>query len=304
MFKHLLVPLDGSRLAEAALPAAAYLAARLSASLTLVHIIERDVAPDIHGERHLTSPEEAHAYLEEAARRAFAPEERVEIHVQAAETGDLARGIVDHIAELKPDLIVMCTHGRGGLRDVLYGSIAQQVVGGGAIPVLLIQPKDEGPQPAFSCQRVVVPLDGQSEHEAGLTAAVELAGACGAELTLVLVVPTLSTLSGARAAAGLLLPGTTAHLLDIGCQEAEAYLRERLSRLQERGISASAEIGRGDPVGVIVKIAARVEADLVVLGTHGKAGTDAFWSGSIAPRVSVRAQLPLLLAPVAPAGRT
>jgi nucleotide-binding universal stress UspA family protein len=59
MFKHLLVPLDGSRLAEAALPAAACLAEQLGASITLIHIIERDASGEIHGERHLTTPDEA-----------------------------------------------------------------------------------------------------------------------------------------------------------------------------------------------------------------------------------------------------
>jgi len=53
MFKRLLVPLDGSRLAEAALPPAAYLANRLDAAITLVHIIERSASAEVHGERHL-----------------------------------------------------------------------------------------------------------------------------------------------------------------------------------------------------------------------------------------------------------
>ena len=59
MFKHLLVPLDGSPLAEAALPAAAYLAQKLGASVTLLHVIEQDAPQEIHGERHLTDPDEA-----------------------------------------------------------------------------------------------------------------------------------------------------------------------------------------------------------------------------------------------------
>ena len=73
MFKHLLVPLDGSQLAEAALPAAAYLAQKLDATVTLVHIIEHDAPAEVHGERHLTNADEANAYLTEVARRAFPP---------------------------------------------------------------------------------------------------------------------------------------------------------------------------------------------------------------------------------------
>ena len=59
MLKHLLVPLDGSRLAEAALPAASFVAGRLGARVTLLHVIERDAPQEIHGERQLSEPEEA-----------------------------------------------------------------------------------------------------------------------------------------------------------------------------------------------------------------------------------------------------
>jgi nucleotide-binding universal stress UspA family protein len=124
MFKHLLVPLDGSHLAEAALPAAACLAEHLGASITLIHIIERDVSGEIHGERHLKTPAEAHAYLEAVAGRAFPAEIHVACHVHTVGTADLPQSILDHVEELAPDLIVMCTHGSGGLRDFLFGNIA------------------------------------------------------------------------------------------------------------------------------------------------------------------------------------
>jgi nucleotide-binding universal stress UspA family protein len=299
MFKHLLVPLDGSRLAEAALPAAAFLAERLNATITLVHIVERDAAAEIHGERHLTSPDEACAYLGEVAARAFPSRQDVERHVHTTETDDVALGIASHIEELAPDLIVMCTHGRGGLRDVLYGSIAQQVVAHGTVPVLLIQPGVDGSRPDFRCRRMLVPLDDSPEHRQGLTAATELALACQAALHLVLVVPTLATLSGDQAGVGRLLPGATAHLLDISSQEAEAHLLGHMQRLQADGIAVTTEVARGDPAALIVSTAARVDADVIVLGTHGRSGMDAFWSGSIAPRVSARSRLPLLLVPVA-----
>ncbi len=116
-----------------------------------------------------------------------------------AEMKDVAQGIVQHVDELAPDLIVMCTHGSGGLRDVLFGSIAQQVVARGTTPVVLIRPTEEGVAESFTRQRLLVPLDGSPEHEGSLPAAVELGYACPAELHLVFVVPTLSTL---RRAAG------------------------------------------------------------------------------------------------------
>ena len=302
MFKHLLVPLDGSRLAEAALPAAAYLAARLGASVTLIHIIEHDAPQVVHGEHHLTAGDEAGAYLEAAARHmqehASGVTLDVERHVHTAEMKDVAGGIVQHVDELAPDLIVMCTHGSGGLRDVLFGSIAQQVVARGTTPVALIRPTEEGVAESFTCQRLLVPLDGSPEHERSLPAAVELGYACPAELHLVFVVPTLSTLGGQQAATGRLLPGATTALLDMAQQDAESYLRKQISELRSQGLAVTAELQRGDPATGIVDAARSVDSDMIVLGTHGRTGTDAFWAGSTAARVLARSSCPLLLVPV------
>jgi nucleotide-binding universal stress UspA family protein len=298
MFEHVLVPLDGSRLAEAALPPATYLAQALGASVTLVHIIERDAPQTIHGERHLVDPEETYAYLDEVVHSAFPTELHVKEHVHTSQTADVAHAIVDHTEELSSDLIVMCTHGQGGLRDLLFGSIAQQVLALGTIPVLLIRPRGIGEQQPFNCRKLLVPLDSMPDHEQGLGMAIELAHACGAELHLLLVVPTLSTLSGSHAVAGRFLPGATTQVLELSQQEAEAYLHRNLSQLQAQGVSAKAEIGRGEPVANIFDEARKTDADLIVMGTHGKAGIDAFWSGSIAPKISSRSRLPLLLVPI------
>ena len=299
MFKHLLVPLDGSRLAEAALPAAACLTAHLDASITLIHIIERDTSGEIHGERHLTTPAEAHAYLEEVAQRALPAAVDVECHVHTVGTADLPQSILDHVEELAPDLIVMCTHGAGGLRDFLFGNIAQQVIARGDTPVLLIRPKEKNVQGAFAVQRLLVPLDGDPAHEQGLPVAADLARRCGAELFLVFVVPTTGTLSGQEAATGRLLPSTMRAVLDIAQQDAAEYLARQMTALEATGLTVKAAIRRGDPASAIVEAADAAHADMIVLGTHGKAGMDAFWAGSISPKISGRSTLPLLLVPVA-----
>ena len=70
MFKHLLVPLDGSKLSESALPAAVHLAQALDASVTLIHVIEKDAPREVHKDRHLTDPEEASGLSERCRRRA------------------------------------------------------------------------------------------------------------------------------------------------------------------------------------------------------------------------------------------
>jgi nucleotide-binding universal stress UspA family protein len=298
MFKHLLVPLDGSRLAESALPAAVRLAQLLGATLTLVHVIERKAPQEVHGERHLTTREEANAYLEEVRRRAFPATLHVNCHVHSEEVTDVAKSIVEHISELTPDLIVMCTHGRGGLRGWLFGSIAQQVIARHAAPVLFIRPTEYGTAPPFSCRRLLVPLDGSPAHEVGLAMAAGLAQACRAMVHIVMVVPTISDLFGERAATGRLLPKAMTEVLEVAQQSADTYLARLVHPLEASGLDVTAEVSRGDSVTAIVNTAQKINADIVVLGTHGKSGLDALYSGSVAPKVATHTRVPLLLVPL------
>jgi nucleotide-binding universal stress UspA family protein len=303
MFKHLLVPLDGSALAEAALPAASYLAQTLGASTTLIHIIEADAPQEIHGDRHLSEPDEAYTYLEVAAL-AFPPDLPVECHVHTLPASDVARGIVEHVDEFAPDLIVLCTHGGGGLRGLVVGSIAQRVIALCKTPVLLVHPSPAsgggawGGGPWGPLRRLLVPLDGNADHEQGLAVAGGLAGACGADLYLLMAVHTSGSLTWQSAATARLLPSMTDAYLDLAQEEAVAYLRRCIASLQGAGTGVAAEVQRGDPADAIVKTAARVQADLIVLSTHGRSQMDAFWSGSVTPKVAGRSPLPLLLVPV------
>ena len=298
MFKRLLVPLDGSSLAESVLPTVVYLAQTIGASVTLIHVIERNAPPEIHGERHLTNSADACTYLARVTDQVFPAEVKVEQHVHSSEVKDVARTITEHVEEFESDLIVMCTHGRGGLRDWLFGSIAQQVIALGPTPILLIQPTLAGGAPAFNCRHMLVPLDGEPDHERGLPVASALALACVAQLHLVMVVPTLPTLPRQQAAAARLLPGTATALLDLTQQRARVYLDNWVTELQAVIPVVTAQVGRGDPAEIIVRTARQVHADLIVLGTHGKKGADAFWSGSVTPKVAGRSRRPLLLVPV------
>jgi nucleotide-binding universal stress UspA family protein len=297
MYRHLLVPLDGSRLAETALPAAFFLARKLGARVTLLHVVERRAPEEIHGERHLTAPEEARGYLRGAAAGASPADLRVEVHVGAEKSTGVARSIVDYARTAAADLIVMCTHGSSGLRHLLMGSNAQQIIASGRIPVLQVRPSEE-PGPGFSCGRLLVPLDSRVEHEAGLATAKELARACDSAVHLLVVVPTLLTLRGERAAAARLSPGATSAVLDMSLRLAEEYLEQLLAGLQGSGFTASGETQRGDPARAIERVAKRLDADLIIVSTHRKTGTDAFWSGSVAPKVSNRSHVPVLLIPL------
>jgi nucleotide-binding universal stress UspA family protein len=297
MFKHLLVPLDGSTLAETALPAAAYLARLVPARVTLLHLIERHPPGEVHHhDRHLTNAAEATAYLDEIKQRAFS-EVEVDCHVHTSEIDDVARSIVEHIGELAPDLIVMCTHGQGGWRRRLSGSKAQQVIALSKLPILLIPPAPQA-RATFGCTRILVPLDGETEHEQGLRAAIDLARLCQAALQLVYVIPTVDRLKGDDLATGRFMPHTMSVILDMQQEEAAEYLGCHIVNLREAGLAVTAEVVRGDEAGAIVAAAKRQQADLIAMGTHGKSGMDAIWSGSLTPVISDRSPVPLLLVPI------
>jgi nucleotide-binding universal stress UspA family protein len=294
MLKHILVPLDGSHMAEMALPTAVLLSQKLDAAVTLIHVIEHNAPQSVHGDRHLTNQDEAKAYLEKTAQTYFPSGNRVDTHVHTEEVQNVAGSIVGHIGEFDPDLIVMCAHGHSGVRDFMVGNIAQQVIAHSKTPLLLLRPDELGTLPVIN--RILVALDGISEHETGLPLVARLAAAFSASLLLVQVVPTLGTLSGNQAASGRLLPGTTTIMLEMAESEAEAHLAQHAAEWQAAGLQVQTEVRRGDPAPQVV--AAAKNSDLIVIGTHGKAGMQAFWSGSVGPKIITQTHLPILLIPV------
>ena len=291
----LIVPLDGSRLAEAALPVAEQLARKLGASVTLVHLIERNPPQQIHGQHHLSNPEEAERYLDELRRRIFPTDPRIELHVHATEIADVPKAIAEHATELGSDLVVMCAHGQIGLRTLLFGSIGQKVAASGAVPVLLIRPGEAGAAPIFSGRPLLVLLDGTVVDEQSLPLAAALAKAYGVSLHLVAVVPTLRTLSGVGAASGLLLPATTTKILQLAHADFSEYLRRQIALLQADGLRVFGEVLRGEPSEIIVKAARNVGPDLIVLGIHNEEGLADFLSNSAVSKVASSTHLPLLL---------
>lgn len=295
MMTHILLPLDGTALAEAALPVAAFLARALKARVTLMHLLEIDAPPTVHGEPHLADPEEAEAYLKALRQRYFAEDLQLDCHVHGAPVRDVADGIVAHEEELKPDLIVMCNHGPDRLSRLLRGSLAQQVVALGQTPLLLVKPTGgEGRHP-FALRRLLLPLDGTERHEGGLEPALELARACRSHIHLLGVVPSPSTARSGTLAR--FMPSATRTLQAIDAVNLEHYLQDLLLRLQKGGVESTAELGHGKPAKVIVRTAARSAQDLIVMATHGRAGSEAFWANSVTAAVLAKTTLPLLLIP-------
>jgi nucleotide-binding universal stress UspA family protein len=295
-FHHLLVPLDGSHLAEAVLPVTRVMAERLGATVFLLHVLERNAPETVHGEPHLTGVAEAETYLGEVADALRGQGVQVETHVHPNPQESVVESITEHARECDADLVIIASHGSGGMRDLLVGSIAQQVLKRGAQPVLLVRPTAEGEPPPFVGRHVLAPLDGTPSHVgAVLPVASMVARELDAALNLTLVVPTLSTLSAERSVSAILLPRASAEALDMEEKEAVEYLKRIAVPLREEGLTVNTTVLRGEPAESVLKAAKEAAADLIVMSTHGKVGWAAFWAGSVGPKVLARLERPLLL---------
>ncbi len=294
-----LVPLDGSRLAEAAVPIARRLAEACGAAITLLHVIEESAPPSIHGEPHLAKKTEAEAYLARVTSQLAAGGASVDHHVHEVPVGDVARSIASHADEQESDIVVVSTHGAGGLRRGLFGSIAQRVLQLCRRPVLLVRTeRAPAEHPPFEPATIMVTLDATAAAEEALPLASRLARALGAQLRLVMVVPTLGTVGGERQPHAALLPGTTRALLDARQEQAAAYLGDLVDSLRAAGVPSVAEVRRGAPVKELAADAAEHGDGLVVAATHGRAGLQAIWFTSVATRLLKRTDAPILLIPI------
>jgi nucleotide-binding universal stress UspA family protein len=288
MFKNLLVPLDGSAMAEGVIPAVVQLAKVFKTKIFLIHVIEKNAPSKIHGDRHLTESGQAQVYLNKIASTSFTPDLQVECHVHTSAVRDVAESIVQHSTEFEHDLIIMCSHGRGGARELLFGNI----------PVLLIHPVVEGIPVGIRWQRILIPLNEDLQHARSIPVAAAIARSFKASLYLLRVIPTYGKLSGEWITTSRFLPGTTERMLDEAVEDAQEFLINQKAELEQEGLSATIAVLRGEPAEVIGDSAIGNDIDLIVLGTHGKVGTDAFWSGSLMPKICARCKLPLLLVPV------
>jgi nucleotide-binding universal stress UspA family protein len=148
VFKHIIVPLDGSGFAEAAIPYALELASRFESQITLLRVIlpprarEAAMSPesaDMMIRLRDDLYQEAIDYLK--AHKGSLRQQKYKVNFQAAESDDIAAEIINAVKGNEADTVVMCTHGRGGISRWLFGSVASRVLQTAEVPVVLIRPR-------------------------------------------------------------------------------------------------------------------------------------------------------------------
>ena len=297
MFSNLLVPLDGSKLAESVLPVVRRLAERLGCEVKLLHVIEKRPPSRIHGDAHLQDAAGAESYLELIVERLKGWGLNVSSHVHEVPQGDVPRCIAEHAEELEQDLVVLCTHGSGGFKRFVFGTNAEQVLTHGRTPVILIKTDEYGRAPDFGPRSIIALMDLTSHSEPVLTACSELAMIFEAKLHLLYVVPTSGSVRPEEIPGGRLVPQTTRMLLDLETEQTSVRLKEQLQLLISRNIEASGSVDRGDAEPAVVGAAAARQADMVVMATRGMAGIGAFWAKDLVPRICSGHDGALLLFP-------
>jgi nucleotide-binding universal stress UspA family protein len=287
-FTRILVALDGSRLAEAVLPAACSVARRLGARLMLLHVLEREPPATVHGEPHLCNEQEALAYLDDHAEGLRALDIVVETHVHERPVGDVAAAIDRHAHELEADLIAMCAHGRTNLRARLVGSIAERILRGGSIPILLRTVR--GAEAAgFDLRKLLVPIDFGHDFESALAATRALAKPFGAEVVL------LSALEQTSPPTGRMLPGTSALTRELDLEALAKRLGELAEDLRREIEDVRTIVEERRPTDAILAAGDALPADLIVLVTDAHGGLSAWYDPSTAQRLLARPAQTLLL---------
>ena len=288
MLKTILLPLDGSPLAERALPYATSLARRSEASILLLAAVQRSDAswgPDTP-DAEVDPTNRAEEYLYDIAGRIGASGIASETHVS---DGEPVHAILDAAGRFDANLIVMATHGRGGLGRMLYGSVADQILRRATIPVLLVPSMVEHAWRAEGPLSLLVPLDGSELAVEALPSADLLVESTGSRLTLLRVIqPATYPLYGEGYA---YIPFDE----EAELAAARRYLEAQAARLRERGRSVSIEVAVGDPARVIGKMAHDKDVDVIVMATHGHGGLSRLILGSVATATLRQTTAPLLL---------
>jgi nucleotide-binding universal stress UspA family protein len=190
-----LVPLDGSPFAEQALPWAAAIARATPARLRLALVHQAPSPPPIdratgglYAKIELALRKSQDGYLATVAER-MQKEHQVQV-AKAILQGAPARALGEYVREVGVDLVVMTTHGVGGIRRAWLGSVADRLVRSLEIPMLLIRPREDAALSAKApeVREILVALDGSRRAEAVLPAAAALAGILGAKLVLIQMV--------------------------------------------------------------------------------------------------------------------
>lgn len=298
MLRSILVPLDGSTLAERALPIALDIARRAGGAVHLVraHVplaIVGATAEGVFTQDMLAADdalrERAKSYVTDAAERLGA---EWGVQVDARVEDGAPSGLITQVAdEVEASLIVMTTHGAGGFAPGWLGSVTDAVIRHSHRPVLALPENDAHAGQAFTPRKIMMPLDGSARADGIIPIARDLALLFGAELDIVrMVAPfvpndVISTLVAER---------PDPYGVDAEAAAAKAAIDSVVEGLKEHGVKARATVRvEVSPVRALMDHMKESSPDCIALATQGR-GLSRIFVGSVADKLIRVAQRPVL----------
>jgi len=294
MYTRMLIPMDGSKVAEQVLPYARFLAKALAVPVEFLEVVD----PESHallanpaqgrdGDTILAERIKSSQDYLEAIARSF---QGAQVHC-LVEKGKAEQVVIEKAAMDKNTLIVMATHGRSGIQRWVLGSIADNILHGAANHVLLVRATDQGKTDGEAILKtVVVPLDGSPLSERVLPDVAELAKKIKLAVVLLRAYALPPSVSGDDF--GLY----SADLLDQLESEAKDYLAGKVKDLKTKGledVSSVVHIGYG--AEEIIKLARNTPDNFIAMCTHGRSGMKRWVFGSVTERVVRHSGDPVLI---------
>lgn len=276
MYKTILVPLDGSKLAEQALPLALAIARGAHAALRLVRV-----------QVPKSNNADENSYLATVSATASVPTETAVLN------GPVAATLCRYALDVQANLMVLTTHGRGPLSRFWLGSTTDELIRHTPAPLLVYRPNPDAPPPAnFRFHRILVPLDGSDVAEEAIGPAAELARIMEAKLTFLRVVEPVPLVTPD----GLMYspPALDAAFTDDLVGEARKYVDHVAARWQGEGLKVETRVAVSElPTEAVLEAAAG--HDLIALATHGRSRMARLFLGSVADKVVRGAACPVLV---------
>ena len=281
-YKKILVPLDGSVVAEAALAYAGLIAGRNKAELVLLTACDRDSE---------TNTRLRQAYLEHKAEELRAEGLKVSTAVVC---GNTVEQIAVYAVRNKIDLLTISSRGYSGFKRLLLGSVAGKVIDYVKIPILLVKGGKAGKEKP-ELKRILLPMDGSQFSETSVPYAQSVISGTDAEIVLLTVAEPPSVPSDRSANIKPSWEEYRDALVAEVKEQATAYLERVRTAFADKKTRVKLLIEMGKPAESIMQAAEREQVHLIALSSHGRTGAERVLYGSVARRLIDESGIPLLL---------
>jgi nucleotide-binding universal stress UspA family protein len=251
VYKRILVPVDGSTFSEQLIVPAAAVAGHTGAELALLRVVDK-----------ADEQEASTRYVEGLATRVGATS-----LCALAPAGGVAAAICEE-ARRRPDtLVAICSHGRSGAMQAIFGSVALEVLHGLGAPLVVFRPRPDTAGVPTKISRIVLPLDGSAMSESIVPQAAALAKWLDTRVLVVSVIDQKVALDASIPSGDLLESG---------------YVHTRAREITDRyGVAASWEVLHGDPKQAIPQFVASLGESMLAMTTHGRTGLRSVVTGSV-----------------------